>query len=292
MAKTPEQVAAWQENSARSELPRLEELAQQLEALVRDVFTPPIAYQDLGGADTMALSFATKQDEHLRSVRTLVAAGLHRDALLIARAMLEAGGRLRWAFNRVPERTDLWFWYGAILDRRQMDKNKRDGLVVDPADEAALQPHVDRHGPSYYRPEVRRRIADAQQAGAAYALPDDPWHKGEWADTDVRSMFAELGEERLYDSFYRRTSEWAHSGPRAVLIAADRRREDVPEWGPDRFDADDVVSGVWALGVACESLVRTLEVVDAHFSLGHDERLNAIAERLDAVFAASLASAP
>jgi len=290
--KTQEQVAAWQDSSARTELPLLDELAQELEVLVRDMLTPAIAHQLLTSADTMALSFATKQHEHLRSVRTLIAAGLHRDAQLIARTMLESWGRLRWAFNRVAERTDLWFWYGAILDWKQMAKNKQDGMVVDPADEVALKSYVDQHGPNYYRPNVRQRIAGAQRDGTTYPLPADPWDKSDWTETDVRSMFVELGAERLYDSFYRRTSEWAHSGPRAILIATDCQRTGTEEWGPNQFIDNDVIAGVWALGVACEAFVQTLDVLNSHFSLGHDERLKDTAERLNAIFRASLASAP
>lgn len=292
MAKTQEQVAAWQESTARKELPVLDDVAQELEVLARDMFTPPITYQFGNSADVMALSFAAKQHEHLRSVRTLVAADVHRDASLIARTMLEAQGRLAWAFRQVPERPDLWFWYGAILDWRQMAKNKQDGVVVDPVDEAGLKPYVDQHGPNYYRPRIRQRIAQAARDGTIYTIPDDPWDQSDWTETDVRSMFVELGEERLYDSFYRRTSEWAHSGPRAILIAAGRQWADTKEWGPDHFTDDDVRSGVWALGVACETLSRSLRVLNAQFALGHDERVNGIADKLGAIMATSLASAP
>src|SRR4051794_21745614 len=63
MGKTQEQVTAGQDRSARTDLPLLEELAQELEALVRDMFTPPIVCQSGNSADLMALSFATKQHE-------------------------------------------------------------------------------------------------------------------------------------------------------------------------------------------------------------------------------------
>jgi hypothetical protein len=292
MGKTLEQVTAWQESTARKELPVLDELAQELEALARDMLIPPITYQRLDSANIMALSFVAKQREHLRSVRTLIAAGSYRDSLLIGRTMLEAWGRLRWAFNLVPDRTDLWFWFGAILDRRQMEKNKQDGIVVDPADEAALQPYINQHGPNYYRPDVRKALAKAQQIGTPYTLPPDPWNKYDWTDTKLRAMFEELGEVRLYDSFYRRSSEWGHSGPRAVIGAADPQQVGPDEWGPDEFTDEDVVSGVWALGIACETLYRCLDVLNRRFALGHDARVNDLGQRVNAVFAASLASAP
>jgi hypothetical protein len=294
MGRTLEQVEQWQDDSARNELPLLDEVAKELDELARDMFTPPIAYQTDNGADVMALSFATKQLEHMRSVRALIAASLHRDAQLIARTMLEAQGILRWARNKFPERTDLWFWFGAILDWRQMAKNKQAGVNVDAADEAELKPYVDQHGSNYYKSNVRKGLKNAERNGTTYNLPPDPWHPSDWTEVNVRSMFEELGDEdeRLYDSFYRRTSEWAHSGPRAILIAADRERTEPAEWGTDQFTDDDVRSGVWALGVACESLLRSLDVLNAHFSLGHGNRLKSIDDKLEAMRAESLGSAP
>ena len=294
MGKSLEQHEQWQIESSRKELPLLDDVAKELEALAHDMFTPPIAYQTDNGADVMALSFATKQLEHLRSARALIAAGEYRDAQLIARTMLEAQGALRWAFNRTPERTELWFWYGAILDWRQMAKSKAQGFEVDPADEAELKPYVDRHGPNYYKPNVRKALTTAEETGTTYDLPEDPWHPADWTELNVRAMFEELGDEdkRLYDSFYRRTSEWAHSGPRAILIAAYREQEDPAEWGTDQFTDDDVRSANWALGVACESLLRSLDVLNTHFSLGYDDRLKSIDDKWETIRSESLASMP
>ena len=294
MGKSLEQHEQWQIGSSRKELPLFGDLAEGLEALAHGMFTPPIAYQTDNGADVMALSFATKQLEHLRSVRTLIAAGEYRDAQLIARTMLEAQVTLRWAFTQTPERTDRWFWYGAILDWRQMAESKALGFEVDPASEAKLKPYVDQLGPNYYKPKVRQRIEEAQRNGTTYEIPDDPWHPTDWTELNVRAMFEELGDgdKRLYDSFYRRTSEWAHSGPWAILFAADRDQEDPAEWGTDQFTDDDVSSGNWALGVACESLIRSLEVLNSHFSLGYDDRLKSIDDKLNAMFAESNSSMP
>jgi hypothetical protein len=289
-----EQVNQWQEESARKELPLLDKFALELEALTRDMFTSPITFQPLNGADVMALSFATKQLEHLRSVRALIAVGSHRDAQLIARTMLEAQGTLRWAFKRAPERTELWFWYGAILDWRQIAKNKSAGIKVDAGDEATLKPFVDLHGPDYYKPNVRKGLEKAQKSGTTYKLPNDPWHPTDWTELSARDMFKELGpnDDRLYNSFYRRTSEWGHSGPRAILIAADSNQTNATEWGAEQFRDDDVQSGVWALGVACESILQSLKVLNAHFSLGREQPLLDIEDRFNAKLAESLATAP
>ena len=67
-------------------------------------------------AGYMVSAYAGKQTEHLQSVRTLVIAGLHRDATLTARTMAEGTAQLRWAVDRYPDGTDEWFWYGISED--------------------------------------------------------------------------------------------------------------------------------------------------------------------------------
>src|SRR5688500_1103577 len=107
MAITLEQYAENQDRAAQEETPRWDELAVELEEARKAMFASPIPYDPGNGADVMALSFATKQAEHLQSIRTLVAVKQHRDAFLIARTMLEGYGRLLWSFNRAQELPDL-----------------------------------------------------------------------------------------------------------------------------------------------------------------------------------------
>ena len=45
MGRTLEQVEQWRYESARKELPLLDEVAKEQEALAREMFTPPIAFQ-------------------------------------------------------------------------------------------------------------------------------------------------------------------------------------------------------------------------------------------------------
>jgi hypothetical protein len=266
MEETQEQRAERQERFSQAQLPRLNEIADNLEAITRDAFEKRIAYTRDNGADVMALSFVTKQYEHLRSVRMLIAAELHRDALLIARTMIEGLGRLLWAFNKVPERTDLWFWFGAILDWRQTLKNEAAGMVIDPDDKAELKTWVDKYGPNYYRDNVRKSL-DAEKDGTVFDMPDDPW-RNDWTPTKIESMFQEVEGTYLYESVYRRTSEWIHWGPRSILMAMESA-----EGGVAGFTQEDWRSAASALMWGCLSLLQSLEVLDRHFSLGISERL-------------------
>lgn len=218
MGETQEQRSRRQSLTASAALPGLGELADELEALTREVFEKRVPYEPNVGADVMALSFVTKQNEHLRSIRTLLSVGAHRDAQLIARTMIEGLGRLVWAFNNVPERTELWFWFGAIVDWRQTQKNEESGIPVPHLERTELKAYVEQHGPNYYRKGVRQKLQASKDAGDAFKLPDDPW-ANDWTAVSLESMFAEIQATFLYDGIYRDTSEWVHWGPRSILRA-------------------------------------------------------------------------
>ena len=282
MGDTQRQRRERQERIARAALPRLNDLADELESLANEVFAQRIPYQPDWGADVMALSFMTKQREHLRSVRTLISADLSRDALLITRTMIEGLGRLLWAFNKIPERTELWLWFGAILDWRQILKNEAAGMVVDADEKAELMNYVDTHGHHYFRPKVRKALEAAEKDGAVYEIPDDPWGNN-WTDVKVETMLDEVGGRYLYDSVYRNSSEWIHWGPRAIL-----RATEPGEWDVHKFTEQDWRAAETALRLGCQSLLQSLELLDHQFSLRITERLAELVEKMATVIDESL----
>jgi Family of unknown function (DUF5677) len=279
MGETQEQYEERRQKFARAALPRLGVVADELEALTIEVFQPRISYTRDDGASLMVLSFATKQYEHLRSVRVLIDAGCHRDALLIARTMVEGLGRLRWAFAKRPERTELWLWHGAILDWRQTLENEKAGMVIDPDEKAGLKALVDQHGPAYFTDFVRKGIAAAEKGGPAFKMPRDPW-RTKWTDTSFETMCSEseVALEHVYETTYRRSSEWSHWGPRAIAGALEHA-----EWGVAGFTEEDWPDAGLALTLGCFSLLQSLAVLDAHFSLGHHNRLAGLARKLHAI---------
>ncbi len=279
MDETDDQQLARYERVADLALPRLSELASDLDTLVTEVFRPRIPYEHLNGADMMALTFVTKQREHLRSVQTLLATGAHRDALLIARTMFEGMVILLWAFRGKPERTDLWFWYGVILDWRQLRKKEEAGIPVDAQDWAKLKPYLDKHGPNYYRDKVRDRIREAERNGTTYELPADPW-RNKWNTADVASMLTEVGSRDVYDPMYGHPSEWIHWGSRGIM-----RAMQPTDWGTAGFAEEDWRAVALALHTGCQSLLQSLEVLDGHFSLGLAQHLETLEETRLAIVA-------
>ena len=184
------------------------------------MFAAPIPYDPLNGADVMALSFATKQAEHLQSVRILVAAKQHRDAFLIARTILEGYGRLLWSFQRVQERPDLWLWYGAILDWRQLGKNENAGIIVDPHEKAMLQEYVDRHGENYLTRRFAKRARKPRRTGRNFRCRTIRGTRTGRA-RNVRSMFVELGAGR-HARIRQRLSPLIRMGTLGAAVDPDR----------------------------------------------------------------------
>jgi hypothetical protein len=268
---------------ARVALPRLNEFADDVQALAIEMLDSQIKFRGDNGADVMAVSFATKQAEHLASLRTLVSAGAHRDALVIARMMIEGLVRLHWAFQEA-ERTELWLWFGAILDWQQTRKNERVGISVDPDETAELWTYVEHHGPNYFKDKVRKLYAAAERDGIAFDLPDDPWdHK--WTDTTIKQMFEEVHAKHWYDGVYGDASEWSHWGVRSILRAME----------PDGkalvgFTKDDWRSATIALQLGCQSLLQTLQLADDHFSLGKAERIQGLLDTMATIMDESLGS--
>ncbi len=78
----------------------------------------------------MTFAYLGKQTEHMRGILTLVAAGLCRDAGLIARSMLEGRAQLLWASAKPEERAPQWQDFWPVSDWRKMNKELKAGLTA------------------------------------------------------------------------------------------------------------------------------------------------------------------
>lgn len=273
-----------QERIARFAIDHLSTISDCLEATVAELMDDwSIPYTPDIGADTMSLAFVTKQREHLRSVQLLLEADAHRDALLISRTMLEGEGRLRWAFNKRPERTELWLWFGAIRDYRQTLKNQAEGRPVDANEIDQLKTLVDIHGHKYYHRDVRTDLAKAKSNNKAYQLPADPWGYS-WTETSVKTMFDELKESDTYNLGYRNSSEWVHWDPRTIF-----RSINFVSSGATGFTEKDWNAGGLAYQIACTSLLECLKVLDDHFKLGLKDRLHGLNTQMLTILSRAIA---
>jgi hypothetical protein len=62
------------------------------------------------------------------------------------------------------------------------------------------------------------------------------------------------------------------------------------DWGTEGFTEADWPAASQALKLACQSLWQSLVVLNQHFSLGWDERLNALGDDLERALQAAIAA--
>lgn len=220
-------------------------------------------------AGFMALSYVSKQEEHLQSLRVLVRAGQHRDAWLIARTMIEGLAQLKWAYNNQPQGPDEWFWYGAVEDWRQLQKNKSEGLA-DPDTEVLNQQLLDQYGSSYYTSKA------AEKAKADNPLPKDPYRRS-WNRLDVATIFRQLEGEAIYETVYKEASGWVHWSPRSIHFALTNAGV------PAGYTKDDPSRAVQALAAGVLSLLQSLEILNNHFEVGVEGELTSLFQSFDRV---------
>src|SRR5205807_1568750 len=241
----------------------LEAFAQRLLLVIRQILDAPPLRR--GGEDAlalMALCFTRREAEHLRSILALVRAGQYRDAVLIARSMIEGVALLTWAAREPSTRPALWRKFAWIEHWRLMQEQVRSGELLDPLERNTVEEQVLKVGDQF----LSRAAQDALRAGAA--LPADPywpyWHEGK----SVAKIFQELQGVPLYQYVYSASSRCIHWSPRGLGAPA----------GGDG-DHPDGEAGVpecaaAALAAGFQTALETAMRLDAHLHLEFAGRLS------------------
>jgi hypothetical protein len=180
----------------------------------RVVTREDLPYDPDDPASFMIRGFASKQHDHLHSVRILVDAGQDGDATIIARTMLEGVAQLVWALRGQPGRPALWWWYAAIMDWRQLKKNEQEGLAISPEQWQGIDQLLGQHGRQYYTREAQTKVKKGR------TVPADPY-RWWWHDVSIREIFEEVGGKEHYKELYGIASERIHWNPRSMLRSLD-----------------------------------------------------------------------
>lgn len=190
----------------------------------------------------MAIQFLYKQMHHAESILILVP---RRDAGLIARAMIDGFYKLLWAYQAPKERPQLWRSFSVIEDWRLIQGRLKIGIVVNETD-------------------IRRNEAGLKQLGDLHrkskASSPDPYNEYWQGKVRLSDMADAVGRE-LYDGPYDELSDWEHWGVNGIGQSITREKDSlIAESNSDRV-------AMVSLLAACQCLVQTLEVADAHLSL-------------------------
>jgi uncharacterized protein DUF5677 len=204
----------------------------------------------------MAAQFLYKQMQHAQSVLDLVP---RRDASLIARTMIEGLYQLLWTSQSAEERAKRWRSFAIMHDWRLIQGRLREGLPVPEA-------------------EVRRNAAGIKQFGNLHRKnpnSPDPYHRNWRGGVQLSDMANSLGRE-LYDPPYDEFSDWQHWGVNGIGDSISRQD------GHITINPDSGRVAEQSLLAAFQCLLQTLEVADAHLSLGITENIQAIYEEFSA----------
>jgi hypothetical protein len=250
------------EEKAKQDLPGLKEwvkrlldLAKQMTARIENV--PYFEGDHLG---FLALCFLSKQIDHLQSIEILIP---RRDAILIARSMIEGLCQLLWIAEEPNTRALQWRAFVYVHDWRLMQNNLQSGKPVDPKKRANIEYALQQHGAQFLT-EKARNVQREQRS-----LPSDPYHKSWRCGKPILNMCKAVGVEPLYRVLYHPYSDWQHWGPSAFGRAISREEDQViysQQLKPTQL------ASVLAVGFQC--LFQTAQLTDSHIEIGLEPKLS------------------
>lgn len=245
------------EDAARRHLPVLVAYCEGLLALAPKIFAAGLRHPTDKHFPFFATCFASKQIFHASSVLTLLRAGQHRDAAVIARAMLEAEAIQVWVARDPEARSVLWRLYALVMDYNLLIQKEAAGEEVEASVAAKIRERA-LHEAGVF---LKKAAKDAIKAGRK--LPENPflpkWHLSGGVDA-TREMFYEAGMAAQYAT-YSNISDWFHSNPRGIGAALRREK------GIYRLHLDSVGFAADAAAAAAQALEYSLSMLLQVFNL-------------------------
>ncbi len=247
---------------AERDVPRLQDHARQLHALASEA-TRDVRYRADDDFAFMALSFLSKQLDHLQAILLL---GLHRDATLIARSMLEGLSQLLWSTADKAGRARRWRNFAWVHDWRVMQAHVARGDSVDALLQQRIEDALHEQGAQFLTAKARR----ARDKGKE--MPNDPYLIN-WTGLGVAQLSRETKGEDLYKWIYSTFSDWHHWNTGGLGQAVEHHENQVT------YSSPSPTQTATALAVAFQCVMQTLEIVNGHLELGMDLRMQTLLDR-------------
>lgn len=243
---------------ALRDLPVLQQNLAALTELAADAFARPVKIAPRSHLRFMLASFATKQIEHSRSLLKLETS---IDTVLIARSMLEGLAQLLWAMKLPRRRPLMWRTFAFVLDWRLVQKQRSQGLTVDPEVERKIRRGLQRYGKWFLMKQAKRALAARQP------LPTDLYTKN-WYGERETDILRDVGGAALLEGAYAPFSEWHHWRPGAFgrLLSFN---EGSSTYSMTTSDPNQIAT---ALAVGFQCLWQTMQLFNARcrLGIGHD----------------------
>jgi hypothetical protein len=253
------------QEKAERDLPRLRQFAGDLLNVAADLFGSPIGCSESDGLGFMALCFASRQAEYLKSVCMLVDAHQFSAALLVARCMLEGLGLLKRAAQDPQTLPRQWRTYAAIENLQRLTKFDANRHTIDPEKRAEIERQVQTYGPEFYTGDAR----DCVRKGKA--LPQNPYRPNWYGGETIRDVFDKVCGALLYEWVYWNGSRLMHWTVGSVAEGLSWPQRDTVV-----YRSDPPRSAATALATGFQALLETLALCDSHLSLGISARLREV----------------
>ena len=217
-----------------------------------------IRYSEEDHLAFMALCFLGKQIDHANSILALIPS---RDAILIARSMIEGLCQLLWAAKDPRVLPLKWRAFAYVQDWRTLQSKLEAGEPVDPETRAGIESAVRQFGGQF----LKGRPGSSWDSGAP--IRTDPFHKDWKAGRQIRQICESVGGGDLYRRLYQPFSDWHHWGPAGLGAAIDREGDRI------FYSSLRPSDTATALAVGFQCLWQTVELVDRHLDLALTARI-------------------
>lgn len=230
-----------------------------------------VAQQEFSAEDHrayMCLTFGSRQVEHSLSLESLFPS---RDCLLVARSMIEGDSMLLWAIAS-DDRARRWRDFMHIENWRLLRKKKKAGVPLTREETERIERELEEVGANFLTSAAERAVAEGE------SIPEDPYVR-RWHDRAGYSMKAECEAHDvlgLYDTIYKKMSDWHHWGSLSVGQAL-RASE-----GAVGYTASDGTDAEGAVKVGVMAILHTAAIVDHHLRLGTADEIRAFVDRFHA----------
>lgn len=242
---------------AKKWIPSHQEFCSRLLELV-DELTSSTTYSDKDNFHFMALCYLAMQRTHLNSILKLEAS---RDAILIARPMLEKMCLLVWVSEDVQSRGSLWREFVWIIDWRRLRVKKDAGELIDPEQNRTVEKMVNRVGDKFLTSKARKAKGDGKP------MPTDPYFRA-WHGKTFKEIAVLVDADDLYKQIYRPFSDWMHGDVAGIAFAIEETED-----GNIKYSQYQPSYTITALNVGFQSLIQTLEIVVSELKLNGFDKI-------------------
>ncbi len=209
----------------------------------------------------MALCFLSRQIDHVQSIVKLVP---NRDAILIARSMIEGLCQLLWAAQNPMERPLKWRTFAYIHDWRLQQVKIDRGESIDLNQQKSNELGIQEYGNLFYTREAKSAISQN------HPLPTDPYHKNWTCGTQVKQICDCVDAGDLHKEIYSSFSDWHHWGTAGIGESLSWTENKVT------FSSSSSSNSAMALATGFQCLLQTIELTNEHLSLARESQIVSI----------------